>query len=142
MRAGVAVAVGVWLVALTVCDLRRGRLPNALTLPGAVVVLAGAALCGRGVPAAAGAAALTAGYLVVHLWAPDGMGAGDVKLALGVGALTGAFGAGAWALAAVGAPLLTAAWAVLARRGAVPHGPAMCTASAAAIWACSVAAVQ
>ena len=55
---------------------------------------------------------LAALYLVVHLVAPAGMGAGDVKLAIGVGALTGAFGLDAWMLAAVAAPLLTALWAV------------------------------
>ena len=36
---GVA-AVALWLAALTVCDIRQHRLPNVLTLPGAVVVLA------------------------------------------------------------------------------------------------------
>ena len=65
------------------------------------------------------------------------MGAGDVKLAIGVGALTGAFGFDVWVLAALAAPLLTAVWAVVAvirRTGsAVPHGPSMCLASAAAV---------
>ena len=42
------------------------------------------------------------------------MGAGDVKLAIGIGALTGTFGVDVWALAALGAPLLTAVWAVVA----------------------------
>ena len=36
------------------------------------------------------------------------MGAGDVKLALGLGALTGAFGPDVWLLGALGAPVLTA----------------------------------
>ena len=58
------------------------------------------------------------------------MGAGDVKLAIGVGALTGAFGFDVWVLAALAAPLLTAVWAVVAvirRAGStVPHGPSMC----------------
>ena len=64
------------------------------------------------------------------------MGAGDVKLALGVGAMGGYFGVDVWLLAAMAAPLLTAVWALveLLRRGArtVPHGPAMCLATAAA----------
>ncbi len=42
------------------------------------------------------------------------MGAGDVKLAIGIGALTGAFGVDVWALAALGAPLLTAGWRCVA----------------------------
>ena len=64
------------------------------------------------------------------------MGAGDVKLAAGVGGLTGAFGFDVWALAAVTAPLLTAVWAIIAviRRSSstVPHGPSMCLATLAA----------
>ena len=138
MGAGV-VGVGVlaWLAALSAYDVRERRLPNYLTLPGAAVILALAALGGRGVPALAGAAALTVLYLVVHLSAPAAMGAGDVKLAIGVGALTGAFGCDVWVLAALAAPLLTAVWAVVAvirRTGsAVPHGPSMCLASAAAV---------
>lgn len=134
-----------WLTALTVYDVTQGRLPNALTVPGAVVVMSVAALVGRGSAAALGAVALTALYLVVHLASPTAMGAGDVKLALGVGALTGAFGADAWILAAITAPLLTALWGLVARRprGAlaseakgrvrVPHGPSMCVAAASAV---------
>ncbi|MBS2079905.1 prepilin peptidase, partial [Mycobacterium tuberculosis] len=68
------------------------------------------------------------------------MGAGDVKLAIGVGALTGCCGAGVWFLAAFGAPLLTVLVGMVARirggaRGGrtVPHGPSMCLASAAGI---------
>lgn len=113
--AGVAVACVLgWLTALTVYDVTQRRLPNALTVPGAAVVLAAAVLAGRGSGAALGASALTMLYLVVHLAAPSAMGAGDVKLALGIGALTGAFGVDAWILAAIAAPLLTALWGVVA----------------------------
>jgi leader peptidase (prepilin peptidase)/N-methyltransferase len=126
------------LAALTIYDVRQRRLPNALTLPGAVVVLAAAALTGRGIAALLGAVALAALYLVVHLIAPAAMGAGDVKLALGVGALTGAFGVDAWVLAAVAAPLLTALWGIVAlscgrAEATVPHGPSMCVAAAASV---------
>jgi leader peptidase (prepilin peptidase)/N-methyltransferase len=125
-----------WLAVLSGYDIRQRRLPNWLTLPGAVAVLMFAAVAGRGVPALAGAAALTTVYLLVHLAVPAALGAGDVKLALGLGALTGFFGAGVWLLAALVAPLLTALWALaaLAVRGVrtVPHGPSMCLASAAA----------
>ncbi len=72
----------------------------------------------------------------MHLLVPAAMGAGDVKLAIGIGALTGSFGIDVWALAALGAPLMTAAWAIVAvvRRSesTVPHGPSMCLAAAAA----------
>ncbi|HYO01645.1 MAG TPA: A24 family peptidase [Mycobacterium sp.] len=124
-----------WLTALTVYDVRERRLPNALTLPGAVVVLVVAGLAGRGPAALLGAITLTALYLVVHLISAAAMGAGDVKLALGVGALTGAYGVDAWVLAAIAAPLLTALWGIvgLRSRGTVPHGPSMCVSAIAAV---------
>jgi leader peptidase (prepilin peptidase)/N-methyltransferase len=126
-----------WMAALTGYDVRQRRLPNWLTLPGFAVVMVVAAGAGNAQAAAVGAAALTTVYLLVHLLAPTAMGAGDVKLALGLGALTGCFGADVWLLAAIGAPLLTAAVGMVARLGwsakAVPHGPSMCLASAAAL---------
>jgi leader peptidase (prepilin peptidase)/N-methyltransferase len=136
MRIGVAGVLLAWLAVLSIYDLGQRRLPNVLTLPGAAVILLGAVVSGRGLPALAGAAALSGVYLLVHVAAPTAMGAGDVKLAIGLGALTGCFGAAVWFLAALGAPLLTALWgvvAVLRRSGpTVPHGPSMCAASAAA----------
>src|SRR5262245_27607058 len=134
MGVGVAgVCLVVWLVALSVYDIRERRLPDWLTLPGAMVILATAALNGHGIPAVLGAAALFAVYAVVHLISPAAMGAGDVKLAIGIGALTATFGAGVWLLAALGAQLLTAVLAAvvaLRRSGrAIPHGPSMCLAA-------------
>lgn len=137
MGAGVACAwVLMWLAALTVYDIRERRLPNWLTMPGAVVILATASVYGRGAPAVVGAVALFAVYAVVHLVSPVAMGAGDVKLAIGIGALTGTFGSDVWMLATLGAPLLTAGWAIVAvlcRSGqTVPHGPSMCLSAVAA----------
>lgn len=132
-----AICVACWLIVLSYFDIRQRRLPNVLTLPGAAVVLAGAALAGHGVAAAAGAAALFAVYAGVHLVAPQAMGAGDVKLAIGLGALTGAFGSAVWLAAAVGASVLTALLgSVLLVRGdrsPLPHGPSMCIAAAGAV---------
>jgi leader peptidase (prepilin peptidase)/N-methyltransferase len=100
-----------------------------------LVILAGAAAAGRGTPALVGGLALSGFYLVVHLAYPSGMGAGDVKLALALGALTGAFGFAVWTLAALAAPMLTAILGVIAvmrrRRILLPHGPSMCVASLA-----------
>jgi leader peptidase (prepilin peptidase)/N-methyltransferase len=137
MGAGVAgVCALVWLAVLSVYDVRERRLPNWLTMPGAAVIIAAAAVYGHGAAAVLGAVALFAAYAVVHLVSPAAMGAGDVKLAIGIGALTGTFGGDVWLLAALGAPLLTAGWAVAAmlRRSArtVPHGPSMCLAAVAA----------
>lgn len=129
--------IGGWLIALSVYDLRHRRLPNALTLPGAVLILVAAMPAGRGMPAVLGALALGLLYLVVHLIDPAALGAGDVKLAIGLGALTGAFGVEVWLLGAFGAVLLTAlaGIVVVVLRGgsAVPHGPSMCAASAASV---------
>ena len=75
-------------------------------------------------------------YLLVHLADPTGIGAGDVKLALGLGALTGAYGFPVWFLGALGAALLTVVVGVVAilrhHSTCVPHGPSMCVASLAA----------
>jgi leader peptidase (prepilin peptidase)/N-methyltransferase len=137
MGTGVAGAcVLMWLLALSVYDIRERRLPNWLTMPGAVVILATASVYGRGAPAVVGAVALFAVYAVVHLVSPTAMGAGDVKLAIGIGALTGTFGSDVWMLATLGAPLLTAGWAIVAvlRRSGqtVPHGPSICVAAVTA----------
>lgn len=131
-----ALLVVCWAIALSAVDLRERRLPNVLTIPGAVVIPVGAAVAGRGVPAVLGGLGLAGLYLLVHLVVPAAMGAGDVKLALGLGALTGAFGIGVWALAALGAPVLTTVAGLVRRRGgAIPHGPAMCLASLVAVAA-------
>jgi leader peptidase (prepilin peptidase) / N-methyltransferase len=133
VRVTAAAVVLVWLAALSCYDLAQRRLPNALTLPGAAAILLVCAAAGRGAPALLGAVALAAVYLLVHLVDPAGMGGGDVKLAIGLGGLSGYFGAGAWLLAALGAPVLTALAATLCRRRTLPHGPSMCLATAGAV---------
>jgi leader peptidase (prepilin peptidase) / N-methyltransferase len=129
----IAAVVLAWLVALSCYDLRERRLPNLLTLPGAGLILLAAAFAGRGLPALAGAAALASLYLLVHLLAPAGMGGGDVKLAIGLGGLAGCLGAGVWFLAALAAPLLTVLFGMVCGVRTVPHGPAMCLATACAV---------
>ena len=47
MRIAIATLVLAWLAALSCYDLRERRLPNALTLPGAAVILLAAAVAGR-----------------------------------------------------------------------------------------------
>ncbi|MFV8164702.1 A24 family peptidase [Mycobacterium sp. 134] len=136
MGVGVTVIACVWLLVLSGYDIAERRLPNWLTLPGALLVLVVAAVAARGLAALAGAAALSGLYLAVHLLSPRAMGGGDVKLAIGLGAMTGAFGIDVWLLAALAAPLLTAGLASgAAVRGirTVPHGPSMCTATAVAV---------
>jgi leader peptidase (prepilin peptidase) / N-methyltransferase len=135
MRILVACAVLGWLTVLSCYDITQRRLPNSLTVPGAAAILLGCGVAGRGAPALAGAAALAGVYLLVHLLSPAAMGAGDVKLAIGVGGLTGCLGVDVWFLAALIAPLLTALAGLVARcrgRRSVAHGPSMCLASAGA----------
>ncbi|NLU81269.1 prepilin peptidase [Rhodococcus sp. HNM0569] len=137
--------LGWWCVCLSVVDARTRRLPNALTLGGFGAVVAAAAAFDRTATALAGAAMLAVPYLVVHLAVPAAMGAGDVKLALGVGAAATAAGAHGWLAAAAAAPLVTAlvgvasavrAWHVRREPARhVPHGPAMCGATAIAVAA-------
>ncbi|WP_329532898.1 A24 family peptidase [Streptomyces sp. NBC_01450] len=111
--AGLAVATGarpelaVWLllaplgVLLAVVDFRVQRLPDVLTLP-----LAGLALALLGVMALVpehagqwptallGSLVLGGAYFLLFLVNPNGMGFGDVKLALGIGAVLGWYGWG------------------------------------------------
>lgn len=133
-----------WCVLLSVIDLRDRRLPNALTGAGAVTVLGVAAATGRGTAAIFGALLLAAPYLLIHLVFPAAFGAGDVKLAFGLGAAAACGGAQAWVWAALAAPVLTALAGMLVRgRGhparaapadrALPHGPAMCLATLTAL---------
>ncbi|WP_425579600.1 prepilin peptidase [Streptomyces coacervatus] len=97
--------LGVWLllgpvgVLLAVVDLRVKRLPDVLTLPlaGVTLVLLGVAAllpehAGDWTTALYGALALGAFFFVLFLVNPGGMGFGDVKLALGLGAALGWYG--------------------------------------------------
>ena len=72
-------------------DVRRMRIPNALTFPALLLALAGAAASG-GTPALAGAllGALAALVLLLGPYALGWLGAGDVKAMLVLGALFGA----------------------------------------------------
>ncbi|MEV6323429.1 prepilin peptidase [Nocardia sp. NPDC051787] len=138
-------ALAAWCAVLTVVDLRERRLPNRLTGFGALAVFGYALIAGQFTVATLGATFLATPYLLVHLAAPAALGAGDVKLALGLGGAAALGGAQAWVWAALGAPALTAciASAALAARHmrtsgvggpagtrcTVPHGPSMCLAT-------------
>jgi leader peptidase (prepilin peptidase)/N-methyltransferase len=86
---------------------------------------------------------LASAYLALYLGASGAIGAGDVKLALGVGAATGLAGGEAWVCAAGLAPMLTATAGcvvLVARRAPrpLPHGPSMCAATLVALFAAHI----
>ncbi|APE35741.1 prepilin peptidase [Nocardia mangyaensis] len=141
-----------WCLLLGVIDIQARRLPNALTGVGAAAVFLYALGTAQLGTAVIGAALLTMPYLVAHLLAPAALGAGDVKLAVGLGAAAALAGPPAWTWAAIAAPLLTAAAAIVLLGGlrlraalgrtvsrvrpsrrVVPHGPAMCLATVTAM---------
>ncbi|KKD05239.1 prepilin peptidase [Streptomyces sp. WM6386] len=135
--------IAVWLllapvgVLLAVVDLRVQRLPDVLTLPlaGTALALLGAMSfvpehTGDWLTALLGALALGGGYFVLFLINPAGMGFGDVKLALGTGAVLGWYGwptvmlgtfAGFLLGALYGGALVVARKA--GRKTAIPFGP-------------------
>lgn len=135
----------VWLLAapvgvlLALVDHRVHRLPDVLTLPlaaatavllGLAALLPGAA--GSWPTALFGGLALGAAYFVLFLVNPSGMGFGDVKLALALGAALGWYG---WSVLVVGAfagllygavyGLGLVALRRAGRRSAIPLGPFM-----------------
>ncbi|WP_067933015.1 prepilin peptidase [Alicyclobacillus kakegawensis] len=80
--------VVLWMA--TVWDLCCMRIPNWLTLPGALVlVVLGLALAGQGPVRPLLGLAVCAGGLSVLAWLTGGVGWGDVKLSLSIGAVFG-----------------------------------------------------
>ncbi|MEU1431040.1 A24 family peptidase [Nocardia sp. NPDC005746] len=112
MNSTAMLVLTVWCAALSAFDVRERRLPDALTLPGAAVILGYGFAMGTPALAVLGGLMLALPYLVVHLCCPAALGAGDVKLALGLGAATALGGAQTWSWAALAAPILTACVAV------------------------------
>jgi prepilin signal peptidase PulO-like enzyme (type II secretory pathway) len=117
------------LLMITVTDLLRFRVPNAVTYPGTLAALAAAVLMPQGSFGDAALAALLGGgiFFLLAVVTRGGIGFGDVKLAVLIGAALGlpiayqALVYGVLAAAAVMALLLVAG--VVNRRQPVPYAP-------------------
>jgi leader peptidase (prepilin peptidase)/N-methyltransferase len=127
------------LVAVTATDLTHRIIPNRIVLPAAVVILA-AQTALEPSPEWALAALGAAGFLFLAVLAyPAGMGMGDVKLALVMGAALGKTVAVAMMLgmfaALVPSVVLLARHGSAARKMGIPFGPFLALGSIVALFA-------
>jgi leader peptidase (prepilin peptidase) / N-methyltransferase len=139
LRAAVAVVFCATLVAISVTDLEHRLIPNRIVLPAAAVVLA-AQTAVEPSPEWALAAVGAAGFLLVAAVAyPGGMGMGDVKLALLLGAALGRTVPVAMMIGMVSA--LVPSVALLVRHGSagrkmgIPFGPFLALGGVIALFA-------
>jgi leader peptidase (prepilin peptidase)/N-methyltransferase len=135
-----AALMGLALVPVVVIDLEHRLIPDVVVLPAAaaalgVAIAADPARWWVPVTAAAGAGAFLLALWVVH---PRGMGRGDAKLAVLLGAVLGASVIPALLVAfAAGAALgivLLARFGQRARKMAVPFGPFLAGGALLALW--------
>jgi leader peptidase (prepilin peptidase) / N-methyltransferase len=129
VRTETLVAVGFcWVVlVLSVTDLERRRIPNRIVLPAAAVVLAAQTALQPGPQWAVGALGAGGLLLAAALAYPAGLGMGDVKLALLLGAMLGRTVPLALFVGLVAASFLALALLIRhgarARKMAIPFGP-------------------
>ncbi len=135
-----AALLGVALVPVVVIDLEHKLIPDIIVLPAAALCLAAAIASDPRTWWVSVAAALGASGFLFLLWLvhPGGMGLGDVKLALLLGAVLGASVVPALLVAfAGGAALgvaLLARYGSRARKMAVPFGPFLAAGALAGLW--------
>jgi len=128
------------LVVLSIIDLRTRRLPNRIVLPAAAFVLVAqiAIAPDRALEWTLGAAGAFTFLLIAALINPAGMGMGDVKLALLLGAALGWAVAPALfiglAAASVAGLVLIARGGWAARKTAIPLGPFLALGGIAALF--------
>lgn len=135
----IAMTLALALVPVVVIDIEERLIPDVVVLPTAGLVLAVAALAGPGrwwLPVASAAGA-TGFMLALCALSPEGMGMGDVKLAMLLGAALGPAVVPALVIAFVLGGI-SGAW-LLARRGAsarrigMPFGPFLAAGAAGAL---------
>ena len=139
-----ALAVSALVFALLVCtatDLLRYRVPNAITYPGTVLALLAAVFMPHADLMSALLAASLGGasFLVLALLTRGGLGLGDVKLTVLIGAALGlpaAYEALAFGVLAGGVVILALfVTGVVARKQAVPYAPFLALAAVVVVLA-------
>jgi leader peptidase (prepilin peptidase) / N-methyltransferase len=128
------------LVTVTLTDLERRVIPNALLLAGGAIAVVIAAITDPSSLAERGIAALAAGgvLFLIALAYPRGMGMGDVKLVAVMGLYLGSAVAPAMLIgfaagAAVGVGLMARHGSV-ARKRAIPFGPFLALGGIVGLW--------
>jgi len=126
------------LVALSAADIRYRLVPNRIVLPAVAVVLAAQTALHPSVEWAAGGLGAAAFLLLAALAYPKGMGMGDVKLALLLGAMLGRSVTVGLMLALVSALVpslvLFARHGTAARKMAIPFAPFLCLGAVVALF--------
>ena len=126
------------LVAISATDLEHRIIPNKLVVPGAAIVLAAQTVLHPSPQWALGALGASGFLLVAALAYPGGMGMGDVKLALLMGAMLGKTVPVALMLgmvfALVPGIVLLARHGSAARKMGIPFGPFLALGSVVALF--------
>jgi leader peptidase (prepilin peptidase)/N-methyltransferase len=138
-QALVAVLLCGVLVAVTITDLERRVIPNRIVLPATAAVLIVRTAADQSPEWAVAALAAALFLLIAALAYPGGMGMGDVKLALFMGAALGRLVAVGlmigFVAALVPAVVLLARHGSAARKMAIPFGPFLAFGGIAALFA-------
>ena len=138
LDAAVAAFFCVALVAVSATDLEHRIIPNKIVLPAAVVVLAAQTALHPSPEWALGALGASGFLFVAALAYPAGMGMGDVKLALLMGAMLGRTVGVALMLGMIAALLpgivLLAKHGQKARKMGIPFGPFLALGSVVALF--------
>jgi leader peptidase (prepilin peptidase) / N-methyltransferase len=136
--AAVAAVFCIALVAVSATDLEHRIIPNKIVLPAAVVVLAAQTALHPSPEWALGALGASGFLFVAALAYPAGMGMGDVKLALLMGAMLGRTVSVALMLGMIAALLpgiiLLAKHGQKARKMGIPFGPFLALGSVVALF--------
>ena len=138
VRAFVAAFFCICLVAVSATDLRARIIPNVIVLPATVIVLVAMTVSDPSPQWIVGALGASGFLLAAVIAYPKGMGLGDVKLALLMGAALGWYVPVAlflgMILALVPSVVLLARHGAAARKMAIPFGPFLALGSVIALF--------